>query len=357
MPDLYYIEGTSHGCGDGVTVRIRWNGARIIIYLDPNPYLGAIENLLIEKYTSACLRGNEDEQDAVDDELLDAVIGAGESILDHLVPPSAEPPSDLHSILLPPQYSFSLTTVDGTPKLLREGSYRLELSEIPGKGYKRDLPSLSPQLPSPQFPVFNVQLKVKEDLGLPRYLTTGIRVLKKLLGDGYISHVLVDGRDTCAKVGREFDGGAMQRELDCLSKITAYATQQSLKIHVPKLLGLIEMPDNGNIIGILEELIPHPKDPELSTLARIDDISTISKERRETWATQVRETVDWLHGNGIVWGDGKADNVLIHPDTDEPWLIDFGGGNTRGWVDEHLAGTSEGDDQAVRRIFEFLEVA
>lgn len=66
--------------------------------------------------------------------------------------------------------------------------------------------------------------------------------------------------------------------------------------------------------------------------------------------------MDWLHDKGIIWGDGKADNVLIHPDSDEPWLIDFGGGTTRGWVDEHLAGTVDGDNQAVSRIFEFLKV-
>lgn len=109
--------------------------------------------------------------------------------------------------------------------------------------------------------------------------------------------------------------------------------------------------------GVLEEFIPQPESQELSTLAMIDDVSAIPKKRREAWAAQVRRTVDWLHENGIVWGDGKADNVLIHTDTDEPWLIDFGGGSTPGWVDEHLAGTPEGDDQAVRRIFESLQVA
>ncbi|KAM4066657.1 hypothetical protein HRG_012127 [Hirsutella rhossiliensis] len=27
-----------------------------------------------------------------------------------------------------------------------------------------------------------------------------------------------------------------------------------------------------------------------------------------------------------------ADNVLVHPHTDEAWLIDFGGWNTEGWL-------------------------
>jgi hypothetical protein len=47
-------------------------------------------------------------------------------------------------------------------------------------------------------------------LEVPRYLTTHIRVLEKLLGGGYVTHVLVDERDMCAKVGRDFDTRAMQ---------------------------------------------------------------------------------------------------------------------------------------------------
>ena len=54
---------------------------------------------------------------------------------------------------------------------------------------------------------------------------------------------------------------------------------------------------------------------------------------------QVRQAVDWLHSIGIIWGDGKADNIIIHPDADEAWLIDFSGGNTEDWVDKKPAGT------------------
>jgi hypothetical protein len=62
-----------------------------------------------------------------------------------------------------------------------------------------------------------------------------------------------------------------------------------------------------------------------------------------------------LHRIEVVWGDGKADNVLIDANKDA-WLIDFGGGWTQDWVDESLAGTFEGDTQAVEKIEEFLGV-
>lgn len=62
----------------------------------------------------------------------------------------------------------------------------------------------------------------------------------------------------------------------------------------------------------------------------------------------MQDTVRLLHQIGVIWGDGKASNVLIHRETDDAWVIDFGGGWTEGWV--------EGDRVAGKKIFEFLEV-
>lgn len=357
MFPLYYIEQVSYGCGDGVTLHIRWNRAQMIVDLDPNPSPDAAENFLIKKCTSACLGRDEEEVDAVQDEILDAIIEVGASTFDQFAPPPTEPQSSLHLNIFPPQYCFRLVTVGGTMKLLSDGAYRLTMSGIPGKGYTGIVPVTHLKSPKPQFRTFSFHLDVKEDLEVPRYLTTDIQVLENLLGSDYITHVLVNGCHMCAKVGRDFDGGAMQREMDCLAKITASAAQEPSPVNVPKLLGLIETPNDGHIIGILEELIPHPESQRPSTLATIDDITAISKERREAWLSNIRQAVDWLHNHGIIWGDGKADNVLIHPHTDEAWLIDFGGGTTEGWVDENLAGTIAGDNQAVEKIHEFLQIS
>lgn len=352
---LYYIEHISYGCGDGVTLHIRWNRAKMIVDLDPNPCPDAAENFLIKKYTSICLSGDEEEVDAVQDEILDAIIEVGASTFDQFAPPPTEPLSSLHSNIFPPQYWFRLITVGSTMELLSDEAYRLKTSGIPGKkGYVGTVPV--PHL-KPHFRTFPFHLDVTEDLQVPRYLTTGIQVLGTLLGDEYITHVSVNGCHMCAKVGRDFDGRAMQRELDCLAKITAYAAQQPSPVNVPKLLGLIETPNDRHIIGILEELILHSENQGSSTLAQIDDITAISEERRKAWVFKIQQTVDWLHNHGIIWGDGKADNVLIHPHTDEAWLIDFGGGYTGGWIDEDLAGTIAGDNQAVEKIHEFLQIS
>jgi serine/threonine-protein kinase RIO1 len=123
---------------------------------------------------------------------------------------------------------------------------------------------------------------------------------------------------------------------------------------VPKLAGLVKSPDNGEIFGILEEFIP--TDLEVLHTLRDVDPSTVAKTQRKKWASQVQEMVSLLHEIGVVWGDGKPHNVLVHKDTHDAWLIDFGGSWTHGWVDRDLMGTEQGDDQAVERIIKFLEI-
>jgi serine/threonine protein kinase len=144
----------------------------------------------------------------------------------------------------------------------------------------------------------------------------------------------------------------LERELICLQKIEKTFSSASRSIQVPHLLGYVKHAENGHVVGLLREWIPS------STLGcRLGDIhiSTIPKERRDKWAAQIRKTVDQLHEIGVIWGDGKASNVIIDKD-DIAWLIDFGGGWTDGWVDEKLADTVEGDEQAVTNIMKFLNI-
>lgn len=49
----------------------------------------------------------------------------------------------------------------------------------------------------------------------------------------------------------------------------------------------------------------------------------------------------FLHEIGAVWGDGKASNVLIHRDSDDVWIIDFGGAYMDSWLDQERHGTVE----------------
>ncbi|KAK3179305.1 hypothetical protein K4F52_009208 [Lecanicillium sp. MT-2017a] len=181
-----------------------------------------------------------------------------------------------------------------------------------------------------------------------------IRVLEDLSYNGYIAHVEINGQEMCSKAGDAKGEKAAQRELDCLWKITT--SDNAPAIRVPKLLGLVQFPEDKRIVGYLEDYVPVSDSWEMSTLGSIETPADIDETRRKKWALQVEETVHMLHEIGVIWGDGKASNVLIHRDTDDAWVLDFGGGWTEGWLDHELAGTIEGDELAVKKIFAFLGV-
>ena len=73
---------------------------------------------------------------------------------------------------------------------------------------------------------------------------------------------------------------------------------------------------------------------------------------REKRASQIKETVSTLHRIGVVWGDVKADNVVIDRGGNAI-AIDFEGGATKGWVDEDKMGTKEDDVQGLERLVDY----
>ncbi|KAG7123900.1 hypothetical protein HYQ44_002536 [Verticillium longisporum] len=74
---------------------------------------------------------------------------------------------------------------------------------------------------------------------------------------------------------------------------------------------------------------------------------------REKWAAQIKDTVAKLHHLSVVWGDVKADNVLVD-ENGNAIVIDLEGGTTQGWVDREKEGTVEGDAQGVENMMDFI---
>jgi hypothetical protein len=115
------------------------------------------------------------------------------------------------------------------------------------------------------------------------------------------------------------------------------------------------------VIGFLIAYIPH-KHHSLRALLDGVERGTIAPSEatpplRQKWATQIRETLAGLHSLGILWRDLKTDNVLINEDGDgDAIVLDFGGGNTVGWVDHDKYGSMEGEEQGLEKIMLALGV-
>jgi len=112
------------------------------------------------------------------------------------------------------------------------------------------------------------------------------------------------------------------------------------------------------IIGILLGYIPHEHKSLLHLLWMVKQgelpAAAVPSTLKKKWAEQIKRTVAQLHDLGIVWGDIKTENVLID-DNYDAFVLDFGGGNTVGWVDKDKHGKVEGDMQGLAKILDVLE--
>ncbi|KAF2434365.1 hypothetical protein EJ08DRAFT_646780 [Tothia fuscella] len=92
---------------------------------------------------------------------------------------------------------------------------------------------------------------------------------------------------------------------------------------------------------------------EFDAVLEADLVEKASSEVREKWASQIKSTVSTLHELDVVWGDVKAENVVIDKKGDAV-VIDLEGGATKGWVDKDKMGTKEGDLQGLDRLVDYL---
>lgn len=139
----------------------------------------------------------------------------------------------------------------------------------------------------------------------------------------------------------------MTRELAVHQKV--HDAKLGPDVRVSRLQGVVHLQDEDATLGLLLSFVDHEVGMTLQS-ALYDDPP---RRLKEHWAKQVSHTVEELHKAGAVWGDAKADNVLIDKNGDA-CIIDFEGGYTEGWVDEDMAGTKEGDLQGLRKILDSI---
>ncbi|CZS90903.1 uncharacterized protein RAG0_01781 [Rhynchosporium agropyri] len=242
------------------------------------------------------------------EEIADVVCEAGIPEFEQLAPPNPQKslPTDLSSFLYPESFYFQLVTIEGRAQIVRKDH------------------------PAPEGQLCPLETAAST---LPTFAMGEIQVLQTFRGR-HITKVLVKGQERCCKISSNMTQSAVQREFDCPSQVMAADAGNLMS--VPKLVGLVRAPSNNHndqVVGIIEDFIQSR--PGSSTLRSING-QNVSESQKAKWIDQ-------------------ADNVLMDAD-DDAWLIDFGGGWTKGWVDENLAGTLEGDMQAVGKIQDFLGV-
>jgi len=160
------------------------------------------------------------------------------------------------------------------------------------------------------------------------------------------SKVLIDNETTACFLKECNSAAQTKNELEVYKKMAISNLDPELR--VCRLHGVVS-DENGAFFGLLLTYIDHKAGP----LSNRVDPTEPDVALRTRWANPVEVAVSALHAAGIVWGDVKAENVLIDGD-DNAWIIDFGGGYTRGWVDEKIAGTVQGDVTGLAKLKEFI---
>jgi serine/threonine protein kinase len=199
-------------------------------------------------------------------------------------------------------------------------------------------------------PIFGVYLPDTGFTPWPTFEPSEIQTCDDQIGFGPPSHtpakvLLHDGTIAFLKLIRPGDKRFLLKEIETYRKI--HHAHLHKDVRISRLLGLVR-DRNNEVYGLLLTFI----DCERRTLFCAIQQET-PKHLRQRWATQVHDVVAELHNAGVVWGDAKPDNVLIDQN-DNAWVIDFGGGYTDGWVPKNLAGTVEGDLQALGKINDFI---
>ena len=316
------IEG---GIGDDCKITFRCNNRLFVILLSIHSPADSIERRYLNQLDDPLRSGDEERSEQLFEELIDLLAGLCQPVFREFAsaPEITHSRPTLYSLLYLEVLQLRLSTTKGTATLhLQEG----------------------PQISTPSS--FR-----NENLKLPIFKPSQVEILDTLKRDT-VFKALVQGSIVCAKVlSRQGSTQSMQREIGLLGQILEATIYPRLR--TPTLLGLISAENDSNLItGLLMDYIE--SESLVSDLFSMD-IDSVPQIRREAWAKQISDNLERLHQIGLVWGDAKAGNIILDKESN-PWIIDFGGGFTDGWVDASLADSITGDLQGLGKILKFLQI-
>ncbi|KAL6362439.1 hypothetical protein LRP88_03721 [Fusarium phalaenopsidis] len=331
------IIGMNGGDHESADVTFEYNRRRITLSLLASPNLTEenLEDRMIRIVNEAILADDE-EYDAITDQIYDVILDLGRIPFSHVAPLNTTLSSqNLHSLLYPETLDYRLQTVGGKATI-----FPIDPEE------SVSVPNTGPN------PAVVTEFQAMETI--PRYSSRDVHVQEVLVSSyGTVCKARVGPQTMLCKAhGQGLENPSLERELVAMQKIWNACSGPAVNIRVPHLQGYLTFADSRDIIGLLRDWV---QPSSYGSTLRDMDISAVPKELKKKWSDQIRETVDRLHELGVVWGDGKASNVVVDQENDI-WLIDFAGGWTEGWVDKELSDSVDGDTQAVRNITKFLGV-
>ncbi|KAM0513251.1 hypothetical protein ACHAPE_008100 [Trichoderma viride] len=321
----YHITSMLEG-DDDATFTVRRNGKVFYIELSPSNFVNSPATT--QKYKS-CLEvlqsGEEVLGEIYDTDVYDWVMAPFGPLLTDLAPdPSAESVGNirvtLKEYLYPEFFLFILDIIDEKLQPRRvpiERSPYWPLCDVLDDDFLDDLESWT-----------------------AFYDPAGIIISHKNTEDALFKppkKVLIAKGQTACFFKRCHGSVQITRELKTYKKI--HAAGLDSQVNLCHMYGLV-MDDNNSILGLLLTHIDGGR--RLSSIVIPEEPNDPPRAIRERWMGQIEAALSALHARDIVWGDVKAENILID-ERDNAWLIDFGGGYTEGWVDKGIAGTVEGD--------------
>ena len=246
-------------------------------------------------------------------------------IFQTLAPASSKPLlSNLHDRIYPPTLSFTPKLMDGKPVPIQVPNQQASISwytlprDISTSRYWSECPQVEP----------------KDVLLIDRSHPQNPNL------------VMFQGKKCWFKaVHATVPGKAFAREIDTLIRVQKAGLCS--RIRVPRLNGLVTQTKDGRIQGLLLDAVNN----QGNIWERYDDPLPL----RTKWYNSVSQMLRQLHEADIVWGDFKPSNLLTD-EKDDVWLVDFGGGTTRGWVDYENMESKKGDLQGLAEFKKFLRL-
>ncbi|KAM0239555.1 hypothetical protein ACHAP5_008280 [Fusarium lateritium] len=272
------------------------------------------------------------------DEVANVIMDVGEIPFSQIAPPLKQhfqPPKDLHHALYPETFDFRLETIHDTAFMI----------PISSKEAARPRDDTGPDP--------NLETDFEADPLMPRFPSKDIIIEKEYRTGVWVRQVKIGSETMLCKAfprGLEYDN--LKQELINLQAIAEATSDFDAPLRIPLLRGYVTHAVTGAIIGLLRSWIP-PSQYGNTIQDAGRHMATIPVPLRRKWLRQVTEAVKALHGAGLFWGDGKADNICIDPE-DNAWLIDMAGGFTQNWVSKDIAGTKEGDNHSLLKLKAFL---